>query len=133
MPNYYNSTTKELSKHKFFKYYIRIGKMISLRKKSVHRKIVIVNYLLYGEEHTMTTTECELDIKANGDYPLIKICDVRNDQVGINNLWHLFNVDEANEELYTLTFDDNTGTTSIASIKHTNPTVTQTSHILVTT
>jgi hypothetical protein len=38
-------------------------------------------------------------INANGDYPLIKICDIRNDIVGTNNLWHLFNVDLANEEL----------------------------------
>ena len=43
--------------------------------------------------------KCELLITANGDYPLIRIADVRNDMVGTNNLWHLFDVDQANEEL----------------------------------
>ena len=43
--------------------------------------------------------KCELFIKANGDYPLIKIADIRNDSVGTCALWHSFNVDEANNEL----------------------------------
>ena len=43
--------------------------------------------------------KCELFIKANGDYPLIKIADIRNDSVGTCALWHSFNVDEANTEL----------------------------------
>ena len=41
----------------------------------------------------------ELLLTANGDYTLIRIADVRNDIVGTNNLWHLFDVDQANEEL----------------------------------
>ena len=43
--------------------------------------------------------KCELTLTANGDYPLIRIADVRNNLVGTNNLWHLFDVDRANEEL----------------------------------
>ena len=43
--------------------------------------------------------KCELLLTANGDYPLIRIADVRNNIVGTNNLWHLFDVDHANEEL----------------------------------
>ena len=43
--------------------------------------------------------KCELLLTANGDYPLIRIADVRNNIVGTNNLWHLFDVDQANEEL----------------------------------
>ena len=43
--------------------------------------------------------KCELIIKANGDYPLMRIADIRNNFVGTSELWHSFNVDEANEEL----------------------------------
>ena len=43
--------------------------------------------------------KCELTLTANGDYPLIRIADVRNNLVGTNNLWYLFDVDQANEEL----------------------------------
>ena len=43
--------------------------------------------------------KCELILTANGDYPLIRIADIRNNIVGTNNLWYLFNVDQANEEL----------------------------------
>ena len=38
-------------------------------------------------------------IEANGDYPLIKIVDIRNSNIGNTKLWTDFNVDEANEEL----------------------------------
>lgn len=50
----------------------------------------------FTPEHSL---KCELVIKANGDYPLIKIADIRNDSVGTCALWHSFNVDEANAEL----------------------------------
>ena len=50
----------------------------------------------FSPEHSL---KCELIVKANGDYPLIKIADIRNDSVGTCALWHSFNVDEANEEL----------------------------------
>ena len=43
--------------------------------------------------------KCELTLTANGDYPLIRIADIRNNLVGTNNLWHLFDVNKANEEL----------------------------------
>ena len=52
-----------------------------------------------AEEQKIKSLKCELLITANGDYPLIRIADVRNDMVGTNNLWHLFDVDQANEEL----------------------------------
>ena len=40
-----------------------------------------------------------MTIEANGDYPLIKIVDIRNSNMGNSKLWTNFNVDEANEEL----------------------------------
>jgi hypothetical protein len=43
--------------------------------------------------------KAELVIEANGDYPLIKIVDIRNSNIGNTKLWTDFNVDEANEEL----------------------------------
>ena len=46
-----------------------------------------------------SSLKCELVIKANGDYPLMKIVDIRNALVGTCALWYSFNVDEANEEL----------------------------------
>lgn len=41
----------------------------------------------------------EITIKANGDYPLLKIADIRNSNIGLSELWDSFNVDAANEEL----------------------------------
>lgn len=43
--------------------------------------------------------KAELLVKANGDYPLLKICDLRNTNIGMSHLWEAFNVDLANEEL----------------------------------
>ena len=43
--------------------------------------------------------KCVLLIKANGDYPLIKIVDLRNNRISSSSLWRNFNVDSANEEL----------------------------------
>lgn len=43
--------------------------------------------------------KCILLIKANGDYPLIKIVDLRNNKFSSSYLWKKFNVDSANEEL----------------------------------
>ena len=51
------------------------------------------------EKPEIKSLKCELLLTANGDYPLIRIADVRNNLVGTNNLWHLFDVDQANEEL----------------------------------
>lgn len=41
--------------------------------------------------------KAELSLKANGDYPLIKIIDIRNNNIGTTKLWHAFNLNEANE------------------------------------
>ena len=38
-------------------------------------------------------------ICGQGDYPLIKIVDLRNSIISSSTLWRDFNVDEANEEL----------------------------------
>jgi len=52
-----------------------------------------------NEDLKIKSLKCELTLTANGDYPLIRIADVRNNLVGTNNLWYLFDVDQANEEL----------------------------------
>ena len=49
-----------------------------------------------GEEDEM---KCCLNIKAKGDYPLLKIVDIRNVNLSSSVLWKNFSVDEANEEL----------------------------------
>ena len=43
--------------------------------------------------------KCTLRICGQGDYPLIKIVDLRNSIISSSTLWRDFNVDEANEEL----------------------------------
>ena len=43
--------------------------------------------------------KCSLDVSAKGDYPLIKIVDLRNNILSPSKLWKDFNVDKANEEL----------------------------------
>ena len=43
--------------------------------------------------------KCTLEVNAKGDYPLIKIVDVRNNLVSTAKLWKDLNVDLANEEL----------------------------------
>ena len=57
----------------------------------------ISNDLKQNENNKIKELKCELTLTANGDYPLIRIADVRNNLVGTNNLWHLFDVDQANE------------------------------------
>ena len=59
----------------------------------------ISNDLKQNENNKIKELKCELTLTANGDYPLIRIADVRNNLVGTNNLWHLFDVDQANGEL----------------------------------
>lgn len=51
------------------------------------------------EFDTKQELKCQLRIKANGDYPLIKIVDLRNIITGTCTLWKNFNVNEANLEL----------------------------------
>jgi len=43
--------------------------------------------------------KCTLRICGQGDYPLIKIVDLRNSIISSSTLWRDFNVDEANKEL----------------------------------
>ena len=43
--------------------------------------------------------KCSLDVSAKGNYPLIKIIDLRNNLLSPFKLWKDFNVDKANEEL----------------------------------
>ena len=43
--------------------------------------------------------KCSLEVNAKGDYPLIKIVDLRNNIISPSKLWKDFNVDMANEEL----------------------------------
>lgn len=63
------------------------------------------NEKLYKDFNIKETLEegkslkAEIVIKANGDYPLLKICDVRNTSIGMSHLWESFNVDFANNEL----------------------------------
>ena len=43
--------------------------------------------------------KCTLEVNARGDYPLIKIVDVRNNLISSAKLWKDLNVDMANQEL----------------------------------
>jgi hypothetical protein len=90
-------------------------KDVSVTFKPVNRKKFNINVALYAVDNkndkmTQTilsnnsfevnkTLKAELIIEANGDYPLIKIVDIRNSNIGPSKLWKAFNVDEANEEL----------------------------------
>ncbi|EAR97146.2 MSP (major sperm protein) domain protein (macronuclear) [Tetrahymena thermophila SB210] len=42
-----------------------------------------------------------LKIKANGNYPLLKIIDVRNDAISVASLWENFQINKINSELAT--------------------------------
>jgi len=52
----------------------------------------------YNSNFDAKNLKAEILIKANGDYPLLKICDIRNANIGITHLWNSFNVDLVNEE-----------------------------------
>ena len=52
-------------------------------------------FLLFHREEL----KCSLEVNAKGDYPLIKIVDLRNNLISPSKLWKDFNVDMANEEL----------------------------------
>ena len=43
--------------------------------------------------------KCTIEVNAKGDYPLIKIVDVRNNLISTSKLWKDLNVDLANQEL----------------------------------
>lgn len=40
-----------------------------------------------------------IQIKCKGDFPLLRLTDVRNDQVSIANLWEHFELTKMNKEL----------------------------------
>lgn len=46
-----------------------------------------------------TIEKCAIDIKCKGDYPLVRVTDVRNEQVSIANLWERFSLTNMNKEL----------------------------------
>ena len=43
--------------------------------------------------------KCAIPIRCKGDYPLVRVTDVRNEQVSIANLWERFNLTNMNKEL----------------------------------
>jgi hypothetical protein len=45
------------------------------------------------------TEKAYINVQAQGDYPLLRFEDVRNDQVSIANLWERFNMTEMNKNL----------------------------------
>lgn len=44
---------------------------------------------------------CSMNIKASGNYPLLKIIDVRNDSISVASLWENFAINKINSELAT--------------------------------
>ena len=50
-------------------------------------------------KHKENELKCKIYIKAKGDFPLIKIADLRNNLISNRILWKEFNVDEVNKEL----------------------------------
>lgn len=42
---------------------------------------------------------CFLNIKAQGNYPKLKICDVRNDAISVSTLWENFSINKINKAL----------------------------------
>jgi len=52
--------------------------------------------------------KCSIVIKAKGDYPLIRIVDIRNNETSSSKLWKSFNVDLANNELQKNLTDEET-------------------------
>jgi len=46
-----------------------------------------------------SSLECNITIKANGDFPLMRIMDIRNEQISMPNLWKSFELSVLNQEL----------------------------------
>ena len=82
-------------------------KTISITYKPITRYNVDFNIIIYSVENIdqksktsiAKTEKACIVIKANGNYPLIKIVDVRNNLKSTTTLWKNFNCNEANEEL----------------------------------
>ena len=82
----------------------RSKEIISREKNSVNDSNININYNLINDENNEIAQnkeelKCTVEINAKGDYPLIKIVDVRNNLESTATLWKDLNVDEANEEL----------------------------------
>ena len=84
---------------------IEPSKQILIKKEinsDINRNILDESDYLKNNEDFMPHKEelkCSLEINAKGDYPLIKIVDLRNNIISPSKLWKDFNVDKANEEL----------------------------------
>jgi hypothetical protein len=60
----------------------------------------MVNNMINNHQfEAKSSLKAEIQIEANGNYPLIKIVDIRNNHIGTSKLWRNFNVKEINEEL----------------------------------
>jgi len=78
--------------------------IISRENNNMNDSNINNNYYLANDENNdiainKEELKCTLEITAKGDYPLIKIVDVRNNLESVATLWKELNVDEANEEL----------------------------------
>ena len=86
---------------------IEESKKILIKKEQsldINKNVLDESDYLRGknDEEVMVHKEelkCSLEINAKGDYPLIKIVDLRNNILSPSKLWKDFNVDQANEEL----------------------------------
>ena len=72
------------------------GKNINKEENGEELNEDLNNELLFSHKEEL---KCSLEINAKGDYPLIKIVDLRNNNISPSKLWKDFNVDIANEEL----------------------------------
>ena len=78
------------------------SKDIISREKNNSNNINNNDYIMINDENVSPGKEelkCTVEISAKGDFPLIKIVDVRNNLESVATLWKYLNVDEANEEL----------------------------------
>ena len=78
------------------------SKDIISREKNNSNNINNNDYIMTNDENVSPGKEelkCTVEISAKGDFPLIKIVDVRNNLESVATLWKDLNVDEANEEL----------------------------------
>ncbi|KAM3137891.1 hypothetical protein pb186bvf_009972 [Paramecium bursaria] len=47
----------------------------------------------------IVSQKCKLEVRARGNYPLLKIADVRNDSISVATLWENFQINQINVEL----------------------------------
>ena len=83
----------------------RSKEIISREKNDLNvnnSNINTLNVISEENKEIMSNNEelkCSIEITAKGDYPLIKIVDVRNNLISTSQLWKDLSIDEANEEL----------------------------------